>query len=70
MQSEQARTLVEMLVLGLLTIGVFMVLLGFIMHVGGPSRAVQIIAGSFSPNRSADYSSRVDYKIAPLRSNP
>lgn len=59
-----------MLVLGMLTIGVFMVLLGFIMHVGGPSRAVQIIAGSFSPNTPADYSSRIDYKIAPLRSNP
>lgn len=69
-RSEQVRTMVEMLVLGLLTIGIFVALLGFIMHVGGPSRAVEIIAGSFSPNRPADYSSRVDLKIAPLRTSP
>lgn len=68
--STGRQMVLDALALGTATVVAFVVLLTLAEPLLNAGRAMQLVSGTFSAGHSADYASRVEPKVAPLRVAP
>ena len=63
----QTRAVLDVATLGALTLVAFIVMMLLVERLADTTRVVQFIQGTFASGRTADYTSRLETKVAPIR---